>query len=117
MGLHAQADRRRENTRIFTITDTFGQLIALPSYECANRIVGENYIYPVTGKVGIEPVIAQFIRLTLFANLAGPEEKPAGPPTMVDQLEFETTISGSVTPSVVFYSPLWGTYSRSPTLP
>jgi hypothetical protein len=102
LGLRAQADRRRENTRIFTITDTFGQLIALPSDECANRIVGENYIYPVTGKVGIEPVIVQFIKLTLFANLAGPKEKPAGPPTMVDQLEFETTISGSITPSVVF---------------
>ena len=27
LGLHAQADRRRENTRLFTVTDTFGKLV------------------------------------------------------------------------------------------
>jgi hypothetical protein len=103
LGLHAQADRRRENTRIFTITDTFGSLIAsLPAGECTDRIVEANYIYPVTGKIGMEPVISEFIKLTLFGNLAGPKEKASGPPTMVDQLEFETTISGSISPSVVF---------------
>jgi hypothetical protein len=102
LGLNAQADRRRENTRIFTITDTFGKLIELPPDYCTNHIVEANYIYPVTGKVGIAPVIAEFIRLTLFGSLAGPQANPKGPPTMVDQLEFETTISGSLTPSVVF---------------
>jgi hypothetical protein len=106
LGLNAHADRRRENTRIFTITDTFGKLVdELPSAYCTNHIVEANYIYPVTGKVGMAPVIQDFVRLTIFGNLAGPKDKPDGPPTMVDQLEFETTISGSVTPRVDF-SPL-----------
>ena len=53
----------------------------------------------------MEPVIQEFVRLTIFGNLAGPKETPDGPPTMVDQLEFETTISGSVSPQVVFSPP------------
>jgi hypothetical protein len=106
LGLGARADRRRENSRIFTITDTFGKLVReLPPAYCLDHIVGENHIYPMTGKIGMAKVIQEFIRLTLFANLGGPKEKPAGPPTMVDQLEFETFISGSATPRVEF-SPL-----------
>jgi hypothetical protein len=103
LGLHGQADRRRENTRIFTVTDTFGKLVnEVPAGYCVDHIVEANYIYPVTGKVGMEPVIHEFVRLTIFGNLAGPKDNVKGPPTMVDQLQFETTISGSVTPRVEF---------------
>ena len=102
LGAAAGAKGQRENTRTFTVTDTFGKLVALPSDYCTNQIVEKNYVYPIAGKIGMAHVIQDFIKLTLFGNLAGPKDNPAGPPTMVDQLQFTTTISGSLTPRVDF---------------
>jgi hypothetical protein len=52
-------------------------------------------------------MVQDFLRLTLFENLSGgvgkqDVTKVAGPPTMVDQLEFQTVIGGSATPKVMF---------------
>ena len=103
MGVSGVADRQRQNTRIFTVTDKFSDLIQnVPDDYCTNYIVRENYIYPIAGKVGIEKVIQDFIRLTLFGSLGGPPGKEAGPPTMVDTLEFITTFSLTATPKAVF---------------
>lgn len=102
LGASAGANRMRENTRTFTVTDTFGKLIQLPADYCTDHIVEANYIYPIAGKIGMAPVIHEFIRLTLFANLSGPKGNVTGPPTMVDQLQFTTRISGSLTPTVLF---------------
>lgn len=103
MGISGVADRQRINIRVFTVTDTFSGLIQhVPDDYCTNRIVRENYIYPITGKVGLEKVIQDFIRLTLFGSLGGPPGREAGPPTMVDTLEFTTIFSLTATPKVVF---------------
>jgi hypothetical protein len=113
------ADRMRQNTRTFTVTDTFDFLLRdIPddpdpehrNNYCAGFIVGPNYIYPVAGKIGIDRMIGDFVNLTLFGGLAGPPTSatnpttanPKGPPTMVDQLQFTTTVSLSGTPKVVF---------------
>jgi hypothetical protein len=105
------ADRMRQNLRTFTVTDTFGFLIHnVPDDYCKDRIVGPNYIYPVAGKVGIDRMIGDFVNLTLFADLAGPAPNPGnpttanpkGPPTMVDQLQFTTTLTLSATPKITF---------------
>ena len=45
------------------------------------------------------PSYRDFINLTLFGNLAGDK---GAPPTLVDALEFETTISGNVSPTIIF---------------
>lgn len=103
LGISAGADRQRQNIRTFTVTDTFSGLIShLPPDYCKNFIVQANYIYPIAGKIGMEPMIQEFINLTLFGNLGGPVGTPKGPPTMVDGLDFETTITASATPKVVF---------------
>jgi hypothetical protein len=113
------ADRMRQNTRTFTVTDTFDFLLRNipddPNPEhrnnyCSGFIVGPNYIYPVAGKVGIDRMIGDFVNLTLFGGLAGPPASAAnpttasskGPPTMVDQLVFTTSVSLSATPKVTF---------------
>jgi hypothetical protein len=106
LNLTGGVTRHRQNNRTFTITDTFSKLIVevKPDY-CDGYIVEANYVYPIVGKVGIEPVVQEFVRLTLFGNLTSDEtvdKNPSGPPTMVDALQFETKISGSGTPKVEF---------------
>lgn len=106
------ADRIRENTRTFTVTDTFAYLLRdVPDQPgqnyCDGHIVGPNYIYPAVGKIGMDRMIGDFVNLTLFGGLAGTSSAGSpnvtkGPPTMVDQLKFTTTVSLGATPKVTF---------------
>lgn len=110
--VNGQADRIRENTRTFTVTDTFSYLLRdIPDQPgnnyCDGHIVGPNYIYPAVGKIGMDRMIGDFVNLTLFGGLAGQSSAGSpnatkGPPTMVDQLKFTTTVSLGATPKVVF---------------
>jgi hypothetical protein len=107
LGIKGNFDRQRQNIRTFTITDNFGTLVHdLPATYCPDRfLVGPNMIYPVAGQVGMRKVVQDFLVLALFDNLAGDGKDVTavkGPPTMVDQLDFETTIGGSVTPKITF---------------
>ncbi len=110
LGISAKADRSRRSERIFTITDSFRSLFRLPEDYCAGEAFGRsynyvappNYIYPITGEIGIKNLIADFINLTLFDGLGGPRDNTGAPPTIADTLEFITTIGGSLTPKVVF---------------
>lgn len=61
-------------------------------------------------------MVRAFVFLSLFGNLGGesgtPGVIPKGPPTLVDALEFTTTISGSANPRVDF-APIGRTLSVS----
>jgi hypothetical protein len=99
-GFKAGVDRDRQNTRVFTLTDDFAGLLDVhPRDYCDGHLAAENPIYPMTGKIGIEPFIKEFVRLSLFTNLGSQD---GGPPTMVDTLAFTTTVSGSAVPMVTF---------------
>jgi hypothetical protein len=106
LGLGGNFDRQRQNERSFTITDNFGDLISKVHEDyCTNQIAVDNYVYPIAGRVGIDRVVHDFLLLTLFGNLSGKSKDVttvSGPPTMVDQLQFVTTISGSATPKITF---------------
>jgi hypothetical protein len=106
LGLGANFDRQRQNDRSFTITDNFGELVSkVHANYCTNHIATANYVYPIAGRVGIDRVIHDFLFLTLFANLSGKSKDvitASGPPTMVEQLQFVTTIGGSATPKITF---------------
>ena len=104
VGISAGFNRQRQNTRAFTVTDTFGGLIRNAGDDYCNKkfMVTENYVYPITGRVGIENMVHDFINMTLFANLQGNTPGGEGPPTLVDALEFTTSISGSATPKITF---------------
>ena len=106
LGLTGSFDRQRQNVRSFSITDNFGDLVRNlnPQY-CNGQIVEANMRYPIAGKIGMDLVVHDFMMLALFGNLSGSLTDPItvkGPPTMVDQLQFTTTIGGSVTPGVTF---------------
>jgi hypothetical protein len=106
LGLKGNFDRQRQNTRTFTITDTFGDLIQnVDPQDCDGKLRGPNYVYPITGKIGIEGMIHAFVYMSLFGNLGKGKDAPKGPPTLVDALEFTTTIGGSAAPKITF-SPL-----------
>ncbi len=109
-GIKAKADRSRKNERIFTLTDTFSGLLKLPEHYCSGASIGRgyshlvppNYIYPITGTIGVKGFMIDFINMTIFENLGGPKDKPEGPPTLVDALEFQTAVSGSLAPKIAF---------------
>lgn len=106
LGIHAAADRTRTNQRTFTATDTFsGLLTTVTEPYCAGKVVGPNYVYPIAGRIGVDKVIADFIDLTLFANLGGGDASPGNggsPPTMADKLTFRTVVTASATPAITF---------------
>lgn len=108
LGVTANFDRQRQNERSFTITDNFGDLVRNVREDyCTKHMVESNYIYPIAGKVGIDRVVKDFMLLTLFGNLGGKTKDKdvtivSGPPTMVDQLQFTTTIGGGATTKLTF---------------
>lgn len=106
LGLGGAANRRRVNNRVFTLTDTFGGLLKMNVLVrgvryCDGHVVQANYAYPIAGKIGVDKVMTDFIRLTLFTNLGGKPDG-SGPPTMTDKLTFTTTLSAAADPAVVF---------------
>lgn len=109
-GIKGRADRSRKNQRLFTLTDSFGALLKLPDHYCNGETIGRNYshlvppnyIYPITGNIGVKGFLADFINMSIYDNLGGPKDKPDGPPTLVDALEFQTLISGGVSPKILF---------------
>jgi len=109
-------DRQRQNDRQFTITDNAGDLIRKVHADyCKRSIVQENFVYPIAGRVGMDKAIQDFLELSLFANLSGDGKdvtKVTGPPTMVNQLGFQTTIGGTGTPKITFL-PLGEAFSVS----
>jgi hypothetical protein len=110
LGASAGANWQRTNDRTFTVTDTFSNLIAKVNTPtrgvryCDRFLVQANYVYPITGRIGVDRLVRDFIRLTLFGNLSGTNAAPGnrGAPTMLDKLTFTTTVSASVNPMVVF---------------
>ena len=108
-GFGSSLNLQRQNTRIFTITDTFGSLVADldPRYcDYGYQVESKNILYPLTGKIGMRPVIQEFTVMAIFDNLSGDARsdfsKPEGPSQMAEQLEFTTTIDVSASPKVTF---------------
>lgn len=103
LGVSAKNDRKRQNIRNFTVTDTFVGLLRV-NYDdyCEGELAaGKNYMYPITGKIGIAEMIRTFIALAIFGELNGEKGKEGrGPPTMVDSLKFTTHWALSVSPQL-----------------
>jgi hypothetical protein len=113
VGFGAGAKRKRSNNRVFTVTDTFSHLLTKLNTEvrgrryCDRGIVEANYVYPISGRIGVDKVVDDFIELTLFGSLAEPKAKSTAPgaPTMVDTLVFTTTLDVSAN-RVAIFAPL-----------
>jgi hypothetical protein len=97
-GIGAGVDRTRENIRTFTLTDTFLGLTKV-TYCDGTGVSGKNYMYPMTGTIGVYEMIHTFAYLAVLSNLSGSN---GGPPTMGDTIIFTTKLQGSAVPKLVF---------------
>ncbi len=94
IGITAKNDRTRQNTRRFSITDGFGELLADDKLHCAPYYLPDNAIYPIAGSVGLEEVVHTFIDLDRSREL----ERDKVGTRFGDTLIFTTTFSGTVAP-------------------
>ena len=66
--------------------------------------VGPNLVYPIVGRIGPYELISTFIDLNEDGFTLSPKDKA---PALADQLQFNTTFSGTATPKIVL-SPIVG---------
>ncbi|QPB24567.1 hypothetical protein [Rhizobium sp. 007] len=107
----ARMDRSRQNIQTFRETDTFGDLLKkTPSDYCPDphENTPRNYIYPITGSIGMAKQLRDFLSLKVFSNLAAEE----GPPTFTSTITFTTMMRGTADPTIVI-SPVLNTTTRS----
>lgn len=103
-GLGATLNLSRENNRTFRIVDDFKELIidnkpGCPAYANSTG----NYLYPITGNIGLAEMVNTFIDLNEKANLASKTaqgDSTGKVPTLTDQLDFQTVISGALSPKI-----------------
>lgn len=98
---------QRDNIRTFTVTDNFLELVQeVKDDYCNFAPSGPNYMYPMVGRVGIDEMVDTFVDMALFNGLGGKADLATsakrGPPTMTDTITFTTSITGGLTPKVVF---------------
>jgi hypothetical protein len=105
LGVSGSNERQRQNTRNFRITDSFEELATKVSDDyCVDGRIPQNYMYPITGSIGMSELVGTFLDLNQSGNLAGPKDSP-NVPQLADTVAFTTTFSGSVNPKIVL-SPL-----------
>jgi hypothetical protein len=98
LGLVGGNERQRLNERIFTLTDTFGELFTdLAEDECeAHRMIGTNWIYPVVGRTGMDETIRTFFALD------GEADFDTEGNTFVDRRLFQTKFFFNADPTLTF---------------
>lgn len=90
-------DKKRANTRRFFKVDTFEELLL--SKDCLNKTLNAaNFAYPITGTIGLDGVVDDFVKLTTRGARSEGDSKDVK--NFSEQLTFTTEISGSITPKV-----------------
>jgi hypothetical protein len=101
LGVSGSNERQRQNTRNFRVTDSFEELATKVSDDyCVDGRVPPNYVYPITGSIGMIELVGTFLDLNQSGNLAGPKDSP-NVPQVADTVAFTTTFGGSVNPKIV----------------
>jgi hypothetical protein len=99
LGIGAGNERERQNIRNFRIADTFENLATKVGDDyCTNPGKQKNWLYPITGTIGLAELVGTFLDLNQSGNLA-PGEK-VSVPVIADTIEFTTKFSGNANPSV-----------------
>jgi hypothetical protein len=64
---------KRDNTRTFTISDTFNSLVNLERRHCEfpspDPNSGPSYQYPIAGRIGLDEMIQSFVRMSVSGDL------------------------------------------------
>jgi len=93
-------NRQRKSNRNFLISEYFSTLaLNLSAKTCkSSGTRNKDWIYPITGRIGLAESIDTFLELDRRIGLY-PKGKDASP-TFADTLTFETEMSGSLGPSI-----------------
>jgi hypothetical protein len=89
---NAGLNRIRDTVRNFKIVDSFEQL---RKANCSRELLEKNWVYPISGDIGMYEVVATFIKLQETDNPSGKDVF-----TFADTLTFTTDLSGGVKPTV-----------------
>lgn len=96
LGLNAGAKFDRKNTRKFQITSSFLELHHLDRQKCEEIVARtENFIYPITGLIGLYEVFNTFVKID---STAGPGSDAAH--RFSDTVTFTTTLTAGATPKL-----------------
>ncbi|MBB3643871.1 hypothetical protein FHX14_000030 [Rhizobium sp. BK619] len=110
----AKMDRSRQNIQTFRQTDSFGALLkSTPPEYCPDphQVSAKNYIYPISGSIGMDRQLNDFLSLNEYGALAPAAADQDGPPVFASTIVFKTTIQGTADPTVVI-SPVVGSTTR-----
>ena len=99
MPAKGSSDLQRQTVRLFRVNDTFGELINFRPSRCTEDGSPENFAYPVSGRIGLGELVETFVDLNEYQRLTGSKDGDKVP-TIADTFNFQTTITGSVTPQV-----------------
>lgn len=97
LNIKASSNRKRQNIRNFRVQDTFERLLDA-RLQCDTRSRLPDYVYPVTGEIGLSEVVDTFLQLNETGVLHAGAEKDR---LFADTLTFTTIVSGSATPKIV----------------
>lgn len=97
LNIKASNNRTRKSTRNFRVQDTFVGIFEA-NLTCAGRSKNPDYMYPVTGEIGVAEVIDTFLRLNETRALTTGVIKDR---LFADTVSFTTTISASLGPKIL----------------
>lgn len=95
-GLSGSSELTRNNVRTFKLSDTFGELLKNDVLQCDSPdYLPGNYVYPITGSIGLRDIVHTFIDLNEDSPLVA---AASGASTFADALEFTTELIGTAAP-------------------
>ena len=121
VGVSAGEDKKRKSDRSFDLAEDFAQLLADGTLICSPN--GRNWIYPITGEIGLREVIETYVRLSGLKIFTPPSSSGGGGSgggssggggsgsgggsksrdvnEFTDDLTFTTTLNASVSPNLI----------------
>ena len=99
LGFDAGKQKTRKNTREFYIVEKFDELMKNPDNvkHCAKYNINTNYMYPITGSIGMHEIVNTFTKISATGNKLVNSEKYGA---FADTLVFTTQLTGGVNPVV-----------------
>lgn len=101
LDISASAKLQRSNKREFRILETLKQLYETDCFKDGTRA---NWLYPITGTIGINEIIRTYMRIEKLTSFSSSDTKfdkfNKDPIVFSDELKFTTELSAGATPEV-----------------
>ncbi|MEM9898030.1 MAG: hypothetical protein AAF742_01485 [Pseudomonadota bacterium] len=109
--LNGQYDRRRENKRVFSFSETVGELVfdreldqvGYCNERLFNRNIGKNFHYPIYGSIGLKELFQTYAWLPFVSPFGGDDSAAKNQQAggqLIDTINFRTTVGAGATPQL-----------------